>query len=396
MLEMVMPEENTNPPSQNNSVLNIFANTKDGAYAVDENLNIVFWNQSAEEMFGYTKEEALGKKCWELLDGHTTDGNLCKNNCLSLKHLADGGAGEYYDLLVKHQAGHRVLVSISTLPLPQKPQQERPDLMHLARFLANQPLMPDQLRIHLLGPTMVWRPDGTLVEGPLWRRIKVRALLAYLVLKQGPVPREMVIEALWPDLEYEAGLRNLNTTVYNLRRSLEPDLKRGSDSQFIIYEGGSYRLDSSQSHWLDVQAFENGIRRARVERDRHKAIGLYKEALSLYRGEYLTDLGNTEICSSGEQHRLYERYLAAMEEIGMLYELNDEEEKAKETYQKIMAIDHCRETACQRLMRLLIRQGDSASAANYCRRLNDALRLELNAVPTKETRRLCSLAQCET
>lgn len=391
-----MSEQQTNQTSQNKLVLNVFANTKDGAYAVDENQNIVFWNQSAEEMFGYSEKEAVGQKCWQLLDGQTTDGDFCKHNCLSRKHLADGGAGEYYDLLVKHQAGHRVLVSVSTLPLPQMPEQTQPDLMHLARFLAGQPLQPDQLRIHLLGPTMVWQADGTPVEGPLWRRIKVRALLAYLVLKQGPVPREMVIEALWPNLEYEAGLRNLNTTVYNLRRSLEPDLKRGSNSKFIIYEGGNYRLGGSQSHWLDVHAFENGIRRARVERDNHKAITLYKEVLSLYRGEYLTDLGNTEICSTGEQHRLHERYLAAMEEMGMLYELNDEDEKAKETYQKIMALDHCRETACQRLMRLLIRQGDTASAANYCRRLNDALRLELNAVPTKETRRLCSLAQCET
>ncbi|MEJ2748971.1 MAG: BTAD domain-containing putative transcriptional regulator [Anaerolineae bacterium] len=253
-----------------------------------------------------------------------------------------------------------------------------------------------QLRIHLLGPTIVWRPDGSLVEGPLWRRVKVRALLVYLVLRQGPVPRESLIEVLWPDLDYEAGLRNLNTTIYNLRRSLEPELNRGSDSKYIIYEGGNYRLDNSQSHWLDVKAFEQGIRRARVERERNKAIALYKETLALYRGDYLTDLGNTKICSTGEQHHWHERYLMAMEEMGMLYEHKGEENKAKEIYQQIVAIDHCRETACQRLMRLLIRQGNTAAAANYCRRLNEALRRELNAIPTKETRRLCALAHCET
>lgn len=390
--------QNNNQGLQTNTILNIFSNTQDGAYAVDGEQTIVFWNQAAEQMMGYPQKEAVGKKCWQLIGGHTTEGNnFCRQNCQVINRVSRGKPGENFDLLVQHRDGHRLLVNVSTLPLPHDPDQvDQPHLMHLTRFLADQPMQPGRLRIHLLGPTIVWRPDGTMVEGPLWRRVKVRALLVYMVLQRGPVPRETLIEVLWPDLDYEAGLRNLNTTVYNLRRSLEPELKRGSDSIYVIYESGNYRLECSQSHWLDVQTFEQGIRHARVERDRDKAISLYQKTLALYRGEYLTDLGNTEIASSGEQHRLHERYLAAMEEMGLLHEQNNQDEKAKEVYQKIMSIDHCRETACQRLMRLLIRQGDTASAASYCSRLNDALRLELNAVPTQETRRLCALSKCES
>ncbi len=393
-----MTGSQNNQKPQNHSILTIFSNTQDGAYAVDGEQTIVFWNQAAEQMLGYTEKEALGKKCWEVVGGHSTEGsNFCRHDCPIANSVSQGKPGENFDLLVQHRDGHRLLVNVSTLPLPHETNRtEQPHLMHLTRFLADQPMAPGRLRIHLLGPTIVWRPDGTLVEGPLWRRVKVRALLVYLVLQKGPVPRETLIDVLWPDLDYEAGLRNLNTTVYNLRRSLEPDLKRGSDSIYVIYEGANYRLDNSQSHWVDIQAFEQGIRRARIERDRNKALSMYKEILTLYRGEYLTDLGNTEIASSGEQHRLHQRYLAAMEEMGLLHEQNSQDEKAKEVYQKIMSIDHTRETACQRLMRLLIRQGETTTAANYCRRLNDALRLELNAVPTQETRRLCTLAKCES
>ncbi|MCB9444775.1 MAG: PAS domain S-box protein, partial [Ardenticatenaceae bacterium] len=307
-----MTGSQNNHNSQNNSILNIFANTQDGAYAVDGEQTIVFWNEAAEQMLGYSKQDALGMKCWQLMKGHSTEGSsFCRLNCQVMNNISQGKAGENFDLLVKHRDGHNLLVNVSTLPLPHHPGHlEHPRLMHLARFLADEPMQPGRLRIHLLGPTIVWRPDGTLVEGPLWRRIKVRALLVYLALQRGPVPRETLIEVLWPDLDYEAGLRNLNTTVYNLRRSLEPNLGRGSDSIYVIYEGGNYRLDNSQSHWLDVQAFEQGIRRARVEREQEKAIAIYKETLALYRGEYLTDLGNTEVVCSGEQHRLSERYLA--------------------------------------------------------------------------------------
>ena len=387
-----------NLESISDTFLSVFDKTQDGAYAVDGDQKIVFWNKSAETMMGYTQEEAIGKSCWELLKGHTPEGNgTCQHNCNVLNGINQGEDGRCFDLLVQHHDGHRLLINVSTLPLPHDPRKvDQPRLMHLTRFLADQPMLPGRLRIHLLGPTVVWRPDGTLVEGPLWRRIKVRALLVFLALKRGPVPRETLIETLWPDLEYEAGLRNLNTTVYNLRRSLEPDLKRGSDSIYIIYEGGNYNLNNGQSHWMDVQAFEQGLRRARLERNRERAIKIYKEILALYRGEYLTDLGNTEICSAGEQHRLQERHLAALEELGLLYEQVGKEKEAKEIYQNIVALDHTRESACQRLMRLLISQGDTISAANYCTRLNEALRLELNVIPSSETRRLCTLAKCQS
>jgi DNA-binding SARP family transcriptional activator len=267
--------------------------------------------------------------------------------------------------------------------------------MHLARFQAKQPLQPNRLRIHLLGPMLVWRPDGTMVEGSLWQRVKVRALLVYLALQRGPVSREILVDVLWPDLDYAAGLRNLNTTVYNLRRSLEPTLSKGSESQFIAYQSGHYLLDGHAAHWLDVDAFEKGINEARTERDPQNAIKIYEDTLSLYRGEYLLDLGNTQISSTGEQHRFYERYLSGLEELAMLYEQTYQDEAAKDIYLKIMAIDPCRESACQKLMRLLLRYDNMAEAAVHCSRLNEALRLELDMVPSPETRRLCKMAKCE-
>ncbi len=378
-------------------ILGIFSNTKDGAYAVDGNQRIIFWNQAAEEMFGYTADEAVGHVCWQLLHGHSADGKqVCQNQCGILQHIKKGAPGDYFDLLVKHRNGHNVLVNVSTLPLlTENNSVEQPHLMHLARFQAKQPLQPNRLRIHLLGPMLVWRPDGSLVEGPLWQRVKVRALLVYLALKRGPVSREVLVDILWPDLNYTAALRNLNTTVYNLRRSLEPGLSKGSDSQFISYKSGYYLLDGHSEHWLDVDAFEKGIHRARIEREPHKSIDIYKDALALYRGEYLFDLGNTQISSTGEQHRFYERNLSGLEELAMLYEQTYQDDAAKDIYLKIMAIDPCRESACQKLMRLLLRYDNMAEAASHCSRLNKALRLELDMVPSPETRRLCKLAKCE-
>jgi len=56
--------------------------TGDPAFAVDKNGVVVLWNEASERVFGYPEKEALGKKCWELLCGHDTNGNrYCFENC---------------------------------------------------------------------------------------------------------------------------------------------------------------------------------------------------------------------------------------------------------------------------------------------------------------------------
>ena len=56
--------------------------TGDAAFAVDRNGVIVTWNSAAEKLFRYSADRALGKRCWELLDGQDTYGNqYCCEHC---------------------------------------------------------------------------------------------------------------------------------------------------------------------------------------------------------------------------------------------------------------------------------------------------------------------------
>ncbi|HET6593392.1 MAG TPA: LuxR C-terminal-related transcriptional regulator [Xanthomonadales bacterium] len=59
----------------------IFA-TGEPAYAVDRYGTIVAWNAAASRTLGYPASEALGKKCWELLQGRDAFGNqYCGERC---------------------------------------------------------------------------------------------------------------------------------------------------------------------------------------------------------------------------------------------------------------------------------------------------------------------------
>lgn len=60
----------------------IIFKTSEVAYAVNREGRIVAWNRAAENVFGYADNEALGKKCWELLCGEDSFGNpYCCEGC---------------------------------------------------------------------------------------------------------------------------------------------------------------------------------------------------------------------------------------------------------------------------------------------------------------------------
>lgn len=359
-------------------------------FFINQEQKITFWNEAAEKILGYYAREAVGKYCWELLQGCTLKGQIiCRARGPIITRTTQGGPVHHFDLCVRHRNGHTILINLSTIALVNEGIGEPCGLIHLFRPLRDQPVWPGMLRIYLLGPVQVERADGSMVEGSLWKRVKVRALLAHLALQERqPVERETLLELFWPELTYDAALRNLNTTVYNLRHSLEPELASANHSRYVFYEGGQYWLGGAGVHWLDTKAFLGGIRRARAESDMEQAISAYKQALSLYRGEYLADLTITSIWSPAEQHHYQELYLAALEELGAIYEQQGLTEAARESYWQAVTIAPWRETATRKLMYLLVQMGDKAGAIKQCQRLTAVLQNDLGVKPSQETRLL--------
>ena len=54
-----------------------------GAYGIDLEQNIVFWNSQAERILGYTAQDVLGRKCYAVAQGVRIDGitPLCSEDC---------------------------------------------------------------------------------------------------------------------------------------------------------------------------------------------------------------------------------------------------------------------------------------------------------------------------
>lgn len=63
-----------------------------GIYAVSLDQTIVFWNRAAERILGYTAQEILGRRCYEVIKG-MAPGSLtpeCLGGCPSIRYLRAG------------------------------------------------------------------------------------------------------------------------------------------------------------------------------------------------------------------------------------------------------------------------------------------------------------------
>jgi len=64
----------------------LLESTADGAFAVNRNLEIVYWNQAAQEMLGFDQDNTIGQTCYQVLQG-LDEGN--RPLCTAFCHVAD-------------------------------------------------------------------------------------------------------------------------------------------------------------------------------------------------------------------------------------------------------------------------------------------------------------------
>ncbi len=102
-------------------ILEVFTNTSDGVCALDTDLRIIFWNQAAQEILGFTPEEAIGHYCYEIIAGKDESCNpLCSRTCQIVNLARRGRKVQNRDLLTESKEGKAVWVNMSTLVIPSR------------------------------------------------------------------------------------------------------------------------------------------------------------------------------------------------------------------------------------------------------------------------------------
>ncbi len=104
----------------------------DPVFATDRHLNIIFWNQGCERLFGFDESEVLGTFCASALEGCDTFGNrYCSEHCPINEIAVRGETIRHFGLRLRAKDGRTVAADVSVLHLAVRP----PDHFVLAHIL---------------------------------------------------------------------------------------------------------------------------------------------------------------------------------------------------------------------------------------------------------------------
>lgn len=103
----------------------------DAFFAFDAGLNVLAWNEAAEQLTGIKAEDAVGQPCWDVLHGVSERGDLiCHPGCSTARLAREGWPKSCSRMVISTSSG-RKLISISTISVHR--DGEEPVVLNLLR-----------------------------------------------------------------------------------------------------------------------------------------------------------------------------------------------------------------------------------------------------------------------
>jgi predicted ATPase/DNA-binding SARP family transcriptional activator len=198
------------------------------------------------------------------------------------------------------------------------------------------------------------------------------AVLVYVAVADGPVPREVLARMLWPDRPDDVARANLRSALHRLRRVLPDhlDVRRGAIAAVGVE--------------TDARALEARLRR-----------GALRDAVALYRGDFLDGFAvpespSFEAWQAAEAERYRGLVVGALEELVTTALATGVLDEALAHGRHLLRIDPLHEPIHRALARALAHDGRRGAALDQLDTCVAAVRAEHGLEPDPETLRLAA------
>lgn len=229
--------------------------------------------------------------------------------------------------------------------------------------------------------------DGEMLSDEINRSQKLWNVLCYLIAhRDRNVPQSEFIELFWPEENSSNPVNALKTLLYRARALLDPLFS--GDPEPILSQRGSYSWNKAIRCQVDADQFEALCDKAKdASRPSEERIALYREAMTLYRGDYLPKLANQMwvVPLSTHYHNLY---IQAVKSFTGLLEEAELFEEMTEVSNRASQLDPLDEDIHILIVRSLLRQGKDRAALDQYEKAVDLLYRNLGVRPSDELRGL--------
>ena len=239
----------------------------------------------------------------------------------------------------------------------------------------------EKVDVEFLGAAVL-RRAGQAVDDANWRRLRVRQLLACMVIHR-TIRRQRVADLLWPDANEEAASANLRMTLSYVQALLQPDREKGQAPWFLQQAAGLLTLRESDELVVDTWAFDRCVDDAATHRaNAHPSaeVELLCQALQLWRGAAFDDVGDLAWIVD-ERNRLHGRFVSASERASALLLAAGRAQNAIDVAARALAIEPWSEQLHASCIRGYLRLTDQSSAKHAMERYRRSM-ADLGVAPS--------------
>lgn len=245
-----------------------------------------------------------------------------------------------------------------------------------------------KLYINTLGEFDI-KSNGNSILMQSKRTYKLYKLFEYfLTFRNKKLLPENIIDNLLSESDSDDPKNILRTQIFRLRKVIKSFVQQDEDESKYInlnFKNGYYCLDLGENIVIDIDEFEELIRKGDIERENNtqNAIQYYEKAIELYKGAYLSDNAYEVwlVPTRNYYQRLYQKTLLKLIE---LLKVNNEYEKVISLCEKSLLIEPYDELIHENLMEAMINLGQSKAALNHYEYAYKLLERELDAKPSEQ------------
>jgi DNA-binding SARP family transcriptional activator/CRP-like cAMP-binding protein len=242
------------------------------------------------------------------------------------------------------------------------------------------------IHIKTFGTFQVFRGEGLIGEQE-WKAKQPQLLLKAIITRGGEgVPKDVLIEDLWPEISAVSADNCFGVVLHRLRKVLEPFLDKALGSSYVVLKKNlvSLRKDLCQVDLDEFLILRQRGKKAEDAGDIRRAMLCYRPCIDLYRGDFLSE----DLYASWaepKRNELRAMYIGLLHWMAGLYETQRSSKRAVECYKSIIKADPAHEDVYQKLMLIYSNRGMRAEALKVYEECKKALEDQVGVEPCNLT-----------
>ena len=235
------------------------------------------------------------------------------------------------------------------------------------------------VKVQIFGKLHLQNGDTRLEHFPTRR---VEELLGYLLINQKTqIPRDKLVEVLWPDSSPSNGRASLSTALWRLKSVFAQIDAAAQD--YISSSRDSISFAPEKPFTFDLVEYRRYLDKAETAKSKKGRLEALQSAVAIYKGGFCEGI-YSEWCLA-ERERLERSYLRSLGSLMSIHISRGEHQLAIPHGKKILRIDPLREEVHRAMMRCYLalnRRVEAMRQFQSCARL---LQRELNILPMAKT-----------